>query len=170
MESLSWQVFFEKIKEALGNDDLFISMDEDQLTMTIWCSFDDKQQTSVTFELTYVNSIIAFRILPLTTFRRATDNDNAFVQLFFSLVDQVRADSARNNGMRSCYLTDGANASTGFKFDVKSSIPGSTFSMQSQPSAMMVDTLTVDNNRAANQSKGVKRKAGRSLINPRIKR
>jgi hypothetical protein len=60
MESLSWQVFFEKIKEALGNDDLFISMDEDQLTMTIWCSFDDKQQTSVTFELTYVNSIVAF--------------------------------------------------------------------------------------------------------------
>lgn len=54
MENLSWHVFFEKIREAIHNDDLFISVDDDQLTMTVWCSFDGKQQTSVTFDLQYV--------------------------------------------------------------------------------------------------------------------
>ena len=99
--------------------------------------------------------------------RRATDNNNGFIQLVFSLVDQVRTMGAsKNNGNHRYKVLQHAKRNTGFK----SSVPVSTFSMQSQPSAMIVDTLTVDNNRAANQSKGIKRKAGRSLINPRIKR
>lgn len=54
LDSQSWKTFFQHWKEAFMKDDLFLfqSDKEDKLTVTVWCSQQEKKQFPFTLELT----------------------------------------------------------------------------------------------------------------------